>query len=86
MTDAANTLLHQVMSLCPEDRAELAGEILDSLGDDLLPDDPEFHAMIARRLEEADEHPERLLDAKQAIAEMRAELASRRSSRRESGA
>src|SRR5690606_35202275 len=52
MTDAANALLQQAMALSPEERYQLAEHLLDSLGGDLLPDDPAFDAEIARRSDE----------------------------------
>ena len=77
MTDAANSLLQQALRLSPEDRIEVAEQLYQSLGDDLLPDDPELHAELSRRLEEVEEHPERLLDGPQVMAELQARLRER---------
>ena len=81
MSGEATTVLQQAMNLAPVERYEVAQHLLDSLGKDELPEDQEFWDEITRRSDEAHEHPERLLDAKDAITDMRAELARRRAAR-----
>jgi hypothetical protein len=82
MSETANALLQQALDLPADERYQIAQRLLDSLeAEDLLPDDPAFWEEIARRSDEAHAHPERLIDAKQAIADMRAELARRRAAR-----
>ena len=77
MTDAANTLLQQALSLSPEDRIEVAEQLYQSLGDEFLPDDSEFDAELNRRVKEVEKHPERLLDGPQVMAELQARLRER---------
>jgi putative addiction module component (TIGR02574 family) len=81
MTDAANTLLQQALGLSPEDRIEVAEQLYQSFGDDLLPDDPEFHAELNRRLESIENGSAVLIPWKEAREEIRAELERRRAAR-----
>ena len=78
MSETATGLLQQLLLLPESERAALADRLLDSLSDtayaELMSDaaeDPEFEAELARRLTEVDEHPERLLDGEQVMAELR---------------
>ena len=73
MSEAATSLLQQALNLNPDERYEMAQQLLDSLddADDLLPDDPAWRAELDRRLEEVEKHPERLLDGKTVMAEIR---------------
>lgn len=87
MSELANAVLQQALNLPPDERYQLAQQLLDSLdAEDLLPDDPAFWEELTRRSDEVHAHPERLVDAKQAIAEMRTELARRRAARTRDGA
>ena len=78
MSGEATSLLQQVLNLPSNERYEIAQQVLNSLGDDEAPDDPEYWNEIERRSDEAHAHPERLLDAKQVIADLREHLRRRR--------
>jgi putative addiction module component (TIGR02574 family) len=57
MTDAASELLKRALALTPEERAELAGSLLESL--DPVDEDPKaveaaWNEEIARRIEDLD--------------------------------
>lgn len=88
MSDAAQKLLEQIRALPEEDRRWLANELWDeqdvSDGDtDALHADPEFQAMLADRLRQVEEHPERLVTWEDAQKQIDAELARRRAARGE---
>lgn len=55
MTDKARKLLADAMGLSPEERADLAAELLDSLPDDEL--HPDWAAEIERRARRARKDP-----------------------------
>lgn len=69
MSGEATTVLQQALTLAPDERYEVAQQILDSLGE--LPEEQEFYDEIARRSDEAHEHPERLLDGRKVMEELR---------------
>ena len=81
MSDEANSILQRAMNLPPDERFQVAQELLNSLGEDLWPADPEHDAEITRRSDEAHAHPERLIPWEQARQEIEAELERRRAAR-----
>ena len=69
MSEAATALLDQLLKLSEADRSMIAERLWASLSDatraeliDETTSDPEFQAELERRLKEAHDHPERLLD------------------------
>lgn len=83
MSGEADTLLRQALNLPPGERYQLARQLFDSLGDPNLPAPPEafadeaeaeaaWQAELSRRVEEVEQHPDRLLDGEQVMAELRA--------------
>jgi putative addiction module component (TIGR02574 family) len=78
MSEAATTLLEQLLKLAEADRAAIADRLWESLSDAAQDErtgdptaDPAFAAELERRLAEAHEHPERLLDGEAVMAELR---------------
>ena len=88
MSDAAQKLLEQIRALPEEDRQWIADELWDEQGVsdediDALHADPEFQAMLADRLRQAEENPERLMTWDEAQKQIDVELARRRAARGE---
>ena len=81
MSGEADALLQQALNLSPDERYELAQQLLDSLDDDLLPDDPAFHAELNRRLDSIADGTAELLPWDVARENIRAELERRRAAR-----
>lgn len=92
MSDAATTLVEQLLGLPVEDRIAVMDRIWDSFDDatrdrlsladggdaEDVNEDPAFQAELERRLAEVEEHPERLLDGPTVMAELREHLARKR--------
>lgn len=80
MSDAAATLLEQVLALPDADRRWLADRLDASLDSPAAEteEEREFYDEIARRSDEAHAHPELLLDGEQVIAELRERLRRKR--------
>ena len=86
MSGEARTLLQQALNLPPDERYQLAQQLLDSLDDAAMSPEEQAHwEEIARRSDEAHAHPERLIPWEQAKAEIEAELDRRREVRRQGG-
>lgn len=89
MSDAAQKLLEQIRALPEDDRRWLADKLWDEqegVSDediDTLHADPEFQAMLADRLRQVEEHPERLVTWEDAQKQIDTELARRRAARGE---
>ena len=83
MSGEAHALLQQALNLPPEERYEFARRLLDSLGDDLLPNDPEYQTELQRRLDSVADGTAELIPWEQARAEIEAELERRRAARRQ---
>ena len=88
MSETAAALLDLLLKLSEAERLMIADRLWESLSDakqqELLDEtthDPEFQAELERRLKEVEEHPERLIDGEQALAEIRAELERRQMER-----
>jgi hypothetical protein len=77
MSDAAMTLLGQVLALPDEDRRWLADQLDATLGpaESQLPDDPAFRAELDRRLQSIADGTAVLLDGEQVMRELRARYA-----------
>jgi putative addiction module component (TIGR02574 family) len=75
MSELATKLLEQLLMLPEAERAQIVDRLNASL-DEQLEDkiDPAFQAELERRLQEVEEHPERLIDGEQVMAEVRARL------------
>lgn len=86
MSETAQKLLEQIRALPEAEREWIAAELnCEATGgeyDDPM-DDPEFQAMLAERLEQAEKHPEQLLTWEEAQQRIDAELARRRTERGE---
>jgi putative addiction module component (TIGR02574 family) len=87
MSDTATKLLEQLLQLPEAERLQIADRLWDSLACekkqeimDEATDDPEFRAELERRLKEVEEHPERLLDGEQVMAELRERLRGKQES------
>jgi putative addiction module component (TIGR02574 family) len=82
MSEQVVKLLEQIMELSPEDRRAIAEHLWDAVECDEasaeLWDDPVFRAEIERRMDEAEKHPERLIDADEAFRMIRERLAEER--------
>jgi putative addiction module component (TIGR02574 family) len=81
MSEAATTLLEQLLKLSEADHVMIADRLWESLSDEKQQElinettnDPEFQAELERRLKEVEEHPERLLDGETVMAELREHL------------
>jgi putative addiction module component (TIGR02574 family) len=81
MSETATKLLDQLLQLPEPERVMIADRLWESLGDEAKQQilgettaDPEFQAELERRLKEVEEHPERLLDGEQVMAELRERL------------
>ena len=83
MSEIAQGLLTQAMTLPEEDRRWLGERLLDAEDADEFPDaphhDPEFLAELIRRSDEVHAHPERLIETDVAFAEIFQYLQDRRS-------
>jgi hypothetical protein len=83
MSDAAQKLLEQIRALPEEDRRWIADELWDEqegVSDEdigALHADPEFQAMLADRLRQVQEHPDRLIDGPEAMRMIRGHLAAK---------
>jgi putative addiction module component (TIGR02574 family) len=84
MSETATKLLDQILQLPEPDRLMIADRLWESLGEakqqeliDETTNDPEFQAELERRLKEVEEHPERLLDGEQVMAELRARVSGK---------
>ena len=78
MSETATRLLDQLLQLPEADRVTIADRLWESLSEAAQqelaaeePEDPAFEAELERRLKEVDEHPERLIDGDQVMAELR---------------
>ena len=84
MSEIAQGLLTQAMTLPEEDRRWLGERLLDAGDADEFPDaphhDPEFLAELIRRSDEVHAHPERLLNLEDVMLELRQHLKERRTS------
>ena len=84
MSEVAQGLLTQAMTLPEEDRRWLGERLLDAGDADEFPDaphhDPEFLAELIRRSDEVHAHPERLLNLEDVMLELRQHLKERRTS------
>ena len=84
MSEIAQGLLTQAMTLPEEDRRWLGERLLDAEDADEFPDaphhDPEFLAELIRRSDEVHAHPERLLNLEDVMLELRQHLKERRTS------
>jgi len=78
MSGEAATLLQQALNLNADERYELAQQLLGSLDDDLLPDDPAFHAELTRRLDSITDGTAVLIDGEEVFREARERLRRRR--------
>ena len=85
MSETGTKLLEQLLQLPEAERLQIADRLWESLGDeqkqqimDEATSDPEFQAELQRRLKEVEEHPERLLDGAQVMAELREHLRRKR--------
>ncbi|MFO0823824.1 MAG: addiction module protein [Gemmataceae bacterium] len=79
MSELATKLLEQLLALPEAERAQIAERLNESLDEQLEDEiDPAFQAELERRLREVEEHPERLLDGKQVMAELREHLRRKR--------
>jgi putative addiction module component (TIGR02574 family) len=79
MSEIATKLLEQLLTLPESERAQIAerlNESLDEPHEDEI--DPEFQAELGRRLQEVEEHPERLIEGEQVMAELREHLRRKR--------
>jgi putative addiction module component (TIGR02574 family) len=81
MSETATKLLDQLLQLPEPDRLMIADRLWESLSEekqleliDEATNDPEYQAELERRLKEVEEHPERLLDGEQVMAELRARV------------
>lgn len=82
MSDTATSLLQQALTLNPDERYELARQLLDSLdADDPLPDDPTWRAELDRRVRSLSDGTADLKSWEEAKVEIDAELARRRAAR-----
>lgn len=83
MSDAAMTLLGQVLALPEDDRRWLADQIDATLGpaESQLPDDPAFRAELDRRLQSIADGTAVLIPWEVARENIRAELERRRAAR-----
>ena len=82
MSDAATTLLQQAPNLNPNERYELAQQLLDSIEeDDGLPDDPEWRAELERCMQSVADGTAELIPWETARENIRAELARRAADR-----
>lgn len=85
MSETATGLLQQVLQLPEDERTAFAGQVLDSLSEasyaTLFADDgedPEFEAEIARRSDSLHDGTAVLIDAAEALAEVREQLRRKR--------
>lgn len=79
MSELATKLLEQLLTLPESERAQIAERLNESLDEQLTDEiDPEFQAELERRLQEVEEHPERLIDGEQVMAELREHLRRKR--------
>ncbi|MBA4189922.1 MAG: hypothetical protein C0467_18210 [Planctomycetaceae bacterium] len=79
MSETATKLLQQLLALPEADRLELVDRLHESIDDQAEEEpDPAFLAELNRRLREVEEHPERLLDGEQVMAETRERLRRKR--------
>ena len=82
MSGEADALLQRALNLPPDERYQLAQQLLDSLeGEDLLPDDPEFRAELDRRLKSVEDGTAEFIPWEEAREQIRAELERRRAAR-----
>jgi hypothetical protein len=77
MSDDALKLLEQIRALPAEDQYLIAEELADGPFDEAAEgaeweNDPDFQAMLAERLQEVADHPERLLDGDAVMTELKA--------------
>ena len=80
MSESATSLFQQALNLNSDERYELAQQILDTLGDDELPDDPAWRAELDRRLRSVADGTAVLIDGDQVFREARERLQKRRQS------
>ena len=81
MSETATKLLEQVLQLPELEREMIAAHLWERASEagrqqllDARYDDPEVRALLEERLKEVDEHPKRLLDGEQVMAELRARV------------
>jgi putative addiction module component (TIGR02574 family) len=78
MSDAATTLLQQALNLNADERYDLAQQILDSLEDDDLPEDPVWRAELDRRIQSVADGTAVLMDGEEVFRLAKERLAKRR--------
>ena len=78
MSEVATALLQQALNLNADERYELAQQILDSLGDDDLPDDPAWRAEFDRRIAAVADGTAVLIDGEQVFREAKERPQKRR--------
>jgi putative addiction module component (TIGR02574 family) len=80
VSETATKLLEQLLALPEEDRAAIADQLNESLGD--LGDDldPEFEAELQRRLDSVADGTAELIDGEQVFREARERIQKRRQS------
>lgn len=81
MSEAATKLLDQLLQLPEADRLMIAEQLWGSVSEvkqwelfDEVTNEPEFQDELERRIKEVEEHPDRLLDGEEVMAELRARL------------
>lgn len=77
MSEFATSLLQQALTLNADERHELGQQLLDSLEDDDLPDDPAWRAELDRRLQSVADGTAEIVPWEQAREAMQAELQRR---------
>lgn len=86
MSESATKLLIEAMALAPDERFQLAHELLESVdGYEDVTDDPEFQAELTRRLEAISNGTAELIPWEQARENIRAELERFRLAREQEG-
>jgi putative addiction module component (TIGR02574 family) len=87
MSDTATKLLTEALTLSPDERVQLAHQILDSIDGEKYPifDDPEFQAELNERLEAVSKDSAELISWDVARVNLHAELQRRRLSRQNEG-
>ena len=87
MSETALKLLEQIRALPADEQSLIAEELADGPFDEAAEaaeweNDPDFQAMLAERLQEVADHPERLLDGDTVMAEARARFCGGRGANR----
>jgi putative addiction module component (TIGR02574 family) len=78
MSEIATKLLSEALGLSPDERFQVAQQLLDSLdGDFPVLDEPEFQAELQRRLDAVADGTAELVDGEQVFREARERLRQR---------